>query len=159
MTNKERFQALCAQQIHRDGLASLMSWLEASDFYEAPASTRFHGSYPGGLVEHSLHVYDELNRLRKAYPEVPMSDETAAIISLFHDLCKVNMYLPEKRNRKNKDGVWEQYDAYSIQEIDIRIEQVRVPGADLSEAHARGGGGHQLPHGCLRRGPVRGEIL
>lgn len=116
MTNKERFQALCAQQIHRDGLASLMSWLEASDFYEAPASTRFHGSYPGGLVEHSLHVYDELNRLRKAYPEVPMSDETAAIISLFHDLCKVNMYQPEKRNRKNKDGVWEQYDAYSIQE-------------------------------------------
>lgn len=116
MTNKERFLSICEQQIHREGLPALMAWLEKSDFYEAPASTRYHGNHPGGLLEHSLNVFDELNRLRSAFPEVPMSDETAAIISLFHDLCKVNMYQPEKRNRKTPDGRWEQYDAYSIQE-------------------------------------------
>ena len=108
MTNKERFLSICERQIHREGLPALMAWLEKSDFYEAPASTRYHGNHPGGLLEHSLNVFDELNRLRSAFPEVPMSDETAAIISLFHDLCKVNMYQPEKRNRKTPDGRREQ---------------------------------------------------
>ena len=44
------------------------------------------------------------------------SDETVAVVSLFHDLCKVNFYASEKRNRKNEDGRWESYDAYTIKE-------------------------------------------
>lgn len=115
MDNKERFTTLCAA-IERDGVEDLMAWLDKSDFYTAPASTRFHGNWPGGLLEHSLNVYDELERLRKAYPEIHISDETAIIISLFHDLCKVNMYSPEKRNRKNAEGKWESYDAYTTKE-------------------------------------------
>lgn len=115
MENKERFLELCSQ-IKRDGIQDLMAWLERSDFYEAPASTRFHGNHPGGLLQHSLNVYDEMKRLLSVYPEIKASEETIAIITLFHDLCKVNFYITEKRNRKNEFGQWESYDSYSIKE-------------------------------------------
>lgn len=115
MDNKERFISLCSS-IKRDGISDLMKWLNKGDFYEAPASTRFHGSYEGGLLQHSLNVYDELKRLLSAYPNIECSEETATIISLFHDLCKVNFYAKEKRNRKNEMGQWESYDAYKVDE-------------------------------------------
>lgn len=116
MENKEIFKQAVENLIQRPGINDLMAWLEESDFYTAPASSRFHGSHPGGLLEHSINVYNELQRLLAAYPEVQCTKETAAIIALFHDVCKVNMYVPEKRNRKNDQGIWEQYDAYRIDE-------------------------------------------
>ena len=112
---KERFIELCST-IKRDGIDKLMSWLETTDFYDAPASRAYHGSYRGGLLQHSLNVYDQLVRLLKAYPEIQCSQETAVIISLFHDFCKINFYDTEKRNRKNSAGQWESYDAYTINE-------------------------------------------
>lgn len=115
LTEKERFIALC-EEIHRDGIGELMNWLESSDFYTAPASTRYHGSRPGGLLTHSINVYEELKRILQIYPDVDVSEETVAIVSLFHDLCKVNFYVSEKRNRKNEDGKWESYDSYTIKE-------------------------------------------
>ena len=66
LTEKERFIALC-EEIHRDGIGELMNWLESSDFYTAPASTRYHGSRPGGLVTHSINVYEELKRSGLGY--------------------------------------------------------------------------------------------
>ena len=114
-SNKERFIALCSQ-VKRDGMDRLMAWLETTDFFEAPASKAYHGAYQGGLLEHSLHVYDHLCRLLKAYPEIKCSEETAIIISLLHDFCKINFYTVEKRNRKNAEGKWESYDAYAIKE-------------------------------------------
>jgi len=114
-TNKERFISLCGN-IKRPGIEKLMKWLEESDFYTAPASSRYHGAYEGGLLAHSLSVYDELKRLLNAYPEIQVSKESAIICTLFHDLCKVNMYTKEKRNRKNERGQWETYDAYAIKE-------------------------------------------
>lgn len=114
--NQKRFISLCREHIRRDGLEDLLRWLDGSDFYTAPASTRFHGNYAGGLLEHSLHVYDELKRLADVYHDIPASEETLAIIALFHDMCKVNLYKTEKRNRKNENGVWESYDAYTTDE-------------------------------------------
>lgn len=110
--NKVRFLELC-KGIKRDGIDDLIKWLESSDFFVAPASTRFHGSYAGGLCEHSLNVYDEAKRLLEVYPEIEVSEETVLITTLFHDLCKVNNYASEKRNRKNAEGQWESYDAYT----------------------------------------------
>lgn len=81
MTNKERFLSLC-ENIQREGKDDLMAWLEKSDFYSAPASTRFHGNYAGGLLAHSLNVYDELNRLLQIYPEVHPSKDTLADASI-----------------------------------------------------------------------------
>lgn len=115
MTHKERFLDLCSK-VKRDGMSDLLQWLESGDFFYAPASTRFHGAYAGGLVEHSLNVYDELRRLLSVYPEIEMSEETVIIASLFHDICKANAYTQEKRNRKNADGKWESYDAYTWDE-------------------------------------------
>ena len=115
MENKERFLSLC-KQVDRQGIDELLQWLEDNQFFNGPASTRFHGSYAGGLLEHSLNVYSELKRLLSIYPEISVSEESVIITSLFHDLCKVNLYAVEKRNRKNEAGQWESYDAYSIKE-------------------------------------------
>lgn len=116
MENKERFLSLC-QKIHREGMSDLLNWLEKTDFYTCPASSRFHGAYPGGLLQHSLNVYDEAVRLLAAYPEIEISEESVIISTLFHDLCKVNYYSVQKKNRKNEEtGMWEKYDAYVVNE-------------------------------------------
>lgn len=116
MSNKERFVALC-ESVDRQGMDELLKWLETTDFYSAPASRGYHGAYAGGLLEHSLNVYDELKRLLAVYPEVEVPEDSVIIASLFHDLCKINFYAVEKRNRKNDEtGVWEKYDAYTIKE-------------------------------------------
>lgn len=115
MNIKERFVNLCLS-VERDGMKELLHWLESTDFYESPASTKFHGSFKGGLLEHSLNVYDETKRLLAAYPEVVVSEDSVVVASLFHDLCKVNYYKTEKRNRKNEHGQWESYDSYVADE-------------------------------------------
>ena len=111
------FRGLYNFDIHRSGSAELMEWLESTDFFQAPASTKYHEAYSGGLEEHSVKVYHELHRLLKAYPELAVSDETIAIVSLLHDVCKANCYKVEYRNRKNEaTGQWEKYPAYTFNE-------------------------------------------
>lgn len=73
----------------------MLAWIETTDFYYAPASTRFHGNHEGGLLEHSLNVYDALKDLVKQFPEIAVSEETIAISALFHDLCKANQWHKE----------------------------------------------------------------
>ena len=84
MDNKERFIEIFTSQIHRPGAAELLEWLESTDFFEAPASTHYHGSYTGGLVEHSLNVYYELIGAGRV-PGVPTA-ETYAVVALLHDI-------------------------------------------------------------------------
>ena len=114
MNYKETFLSLYQTNIHREGADKLLDYLlsPASDFFAAPASTRFHGAYAGGLVEHSINVYEclksymERTRVQSLYG-LSASDETIAIVSLLHDLCKVNCYKPGTRNVKDKNGVWQ----------------------------------------------------
>lgn len=114
--NRDRFISLL-ETTKRDGIADLIEWLKETDFFTAPASRAYHGAYSGGLCEHSLNVYDELTRLLKAYPEIKVEDDTVIISSLLHDLCKVNFYTTEMRNRKNEEtGVWEKVEVYAIKE-------------------------------------------
>lgn len=118
--NKERFVAVFRQKIHREGADKLLEFLlsESSDFFTAPASTRYHGAYPGGLLEHSLNVYDCLcdylarPRVREVYG-LSFSEETVAIVALLHDLCKLNFYVETTRNVK-ENGVWKTVPYYSI---------------------------------------------
>lgn len=114
--SKEKFVSLYRHFITRDGAEELLDYIESTDFFTAPASTRFHGVYEGGLCEHSINVFNELVRLLKAYPEVKVSGETAAIVSLLHDLCKANCYKIEMRNKKNEDGKWIQVPFYTFNE-------------------------------------------
>ena len=114
---KERFLEICKTKIHRDGIDELINWLERSDFFMAPASTKFHGSYESGLLEHSLDVYECLNNLVARYPSLNISEETVAICGLFHDLCKVNFYKKDKKRIKDiNTGQWDTIDTYIIDE-------------------------------------------
>lgn len=113
MTHK--FWELYDEYIHRPGSDKLRAWLQSTDIATAPASTRFHGSYAGGLMDHSVHVWEELVRLLKAYPEIKVTAETAAIVSLGHDFCKLNTYATELRNQK-VNGVWVQKPVYVFKE-------------------------------------------
>ena len=90
---KKEFLVLFQTLINREGKDELLDWLEHSDFFTAPASTRFHGNHEGGLLEHSLNVYHSLvSLLAQANLKDCYSDETVAIVSLLHDVCKVNYY-------------------------------------------------------------------
>lgn len=121
MTAKEEFISIYNEFIKRPGADKLLDYLEnKSDFFTAPCSTRFHGAYEGSLVEHSVNVYhclkDYLSRPRvKEVYGMEFSDETIAIVSLLHDVCKVNFYATEMRNRKNEEtGQWEKVPFYTI---------------------------------------------
>lgn len=120
MNFKEEFIGIASKYIKRDGLCDLLTWLDATDFYTAPASTRYHGAWEGGLVQHSLNVYCQLRRLAAMY-ELDLDgfdglDESIAIVALFHDLCKANSYKTEMRWRKNSYNQWEQYPTYTFKE-------------------------------------------
>lgn len=111
----EKFAEIYTQYIKRPGADRLFEWLRTTDFFSAPASTKFHGNHMGGLVEHSVNVWEELVRLLRAYPEVKVGGETVAIVSLLHDLCKIGCYKIELRNQK-VDGVWVQKPTYVFEE-------------------------------------------
>lgn len=83
----------------------------------APASTRFHGNYTGGLLEHSLNVYDKLSGFVARYPELEISPETVAVTALFHDLTKVNYYTVSSRNVKDDvTGAWHKEPFYKTED-------------------------------------------
>ena len=112
MTAKEKFIHYYKAYIQRAGADELLEYLcsDKSDFFTAPASTKFHGAYEGGLCEHSVNVFESLRdyvsrpRFKEEYG-LSYTDETLAIVALLHDLCKVNVYKVSTRNVK-KDGVW-----------------------------------------------------
>lgn len=120
---KERFIEIYKECIKRPGSDRLLEWLLTTDFFTAPASTRFHLSREGGLVEHSVHVYDRLRSLycheKTGKTEGPFDltsqeEETIAICALLHDVCKANFYAVEMRNKKNDQGVWEKVPFYIV---------------------------------------------
>ena len=112
MSFKDEFIEIYKENIKREGSEKFLEYLESpsSDFFTAPASTRFHGSYDGGLVEHSLNVYHCLDdylkreRVSELYG-LEYSPETVAIVSLLHDVCKINCYKKGTRNVK-ENGTW-----------------------------------------------------
>lgn len=105
--NTQRFNEIVNNTIHKQGIDKLMSYLASTDFYAAPASHRFHLSVPGGLVQHSLNVYDCLMAKKQSpfWGKIlsQYSDETLALVTLFHDLCKINFYVPSTKNVKVYD--------------------------------------------------------
>lgn len=121
MTKKEEFIEIFNKHITREGADRLLEYLDspASDFFTAPASTRFHLSREGGLLEHSLNVYyclkDYLERERaKDIFGLEYDIESVAICGLLHDLCKVNCYKKGFRNVKDENGVWQKVPTYEF---------------------------------------------
>ena len=116
---KQQFCEIFYDKIERDGAEELLNFLERSDFFEAPASTKNHSAYKGGLCQHSINVYHRFVKLLQMeygenYAEV-ISEESVAIIALLHDLCKVNFYAMDTKNVK-RDGQWVQEPFYRIED-------------------------------------------
>ena len=117
--DKERFVSIL-RATNRAGIANVIAGLEELGFFMAPASTRFHGSFPGGLMLHSLNVYDQAVILRDAELKVrpdlanALTDDTIAIAALLHDVCKAEVYKEVEKFRKDKDNQWEKYKTYTV---------------------------------------------
>ena len=113
---KDRFIETYQQHITRDGSTEFLDWLDKrTDFFTAPASTRFHGAYSEGLVMHSLNVFDLLFKRNEI--EKDENPESVAIVSLLHDVCKAEFYKETTRNVKNDmTGQWEKVPYYSVED-------------------------------------------
>ena len=111
---KEEFIELL-KSTKREGIDEIINFLEKTDFFKAPASTRFHGNYEGGLLEHSMKVYEILKyKVKKSVIDINVSDDTLIIVALLHDICKANYYKVDFRNAKNERGEWEKVPYYTV---------------------------------------------
>lgn len=112
---KDEFIEIFKEHIKRPGAEKLLSWLETTDFFVAPASTKFHCACPQGLVMHSVNVY---KTMREKYYDEEDSEESFAISALLHDICKAQFYKTSTRNVKNEEtGVWEKVPYYMVDDI------------------------------------------
>lgn len=110
--NKKEFIDIFNNNIKRNGSQDLLEYIKNSDFFTAPASSKYHLNIEGGLCKHSLNVFHHINRENlKKY-----SDETIAVVTLLHDLCKINFYKKYLRNVK-VDNQWKQVEEYKINEL------------------------------------------
>ena len=115
--NKDKFISLFNENIKREGADKLLEWLNKSDFFTAPASSKFHSNYEGGLCQHSINVFDRMIKLlENEYGEKweeKISKESVAVITLLHDVCKIDTYKKEFRNVK-VDNNWVQKPYWSV---------------------------------------------
>jgi len=105
--NIARFESLLGS-VHRDGIQNLMNYIRShTDFYKAPASARFHLACEGGLLQHSLNVYDCLTAKKQSPIWGPvlaeLTEDNLVIMALLHDLCKANFYTEGTKNQKTYD--------------------------------------------------------
>lgn len=113
---KEEFCRIFSENVKRHGAKELLDWLCKTDFFTAPASTKYHCACTNGLVMHSLSVYDVL--LEKHFDEETDSLESFTICALLHDLCKAQFYKVSTRNVKNEEtGNWEKVPFYAVDDV------------------------------------------
>ena len=119
MNKKEEFLKIYNENIKREGSKQFLEYLLSTDFFTAPASSKFHSAFEGGLLEHSLNTYYRFKKIiisefGENYIE-KITDESIAIIALLHDVCKVNTYKQEMRNTK-QNGNWVQVPYYTVED-------------------------------------------
>ena len=115
MGYKEEFIQIYQENIKREGSAELLEWLQKTDFFTAPASTKFHGACEQGLVMHSISVFKTL--VEKHFEPETDNMESFAICALLHDLCKAEFYKVSTRNVKNDEtGKWEKVPYYAVED-------------------------------------------
>jgi len=118
-SDKDRFTTIL-RNTGRRGIEAVLAELDKLGFYAAPASTRFHGSEPGGLLRHVMSVYDEAVAIRNVQIQLSPGVESrlpldsVAIAALLHDVCKAEVYKEVEKFRKDKNGQWEKYKTYGV---------------------------------------------
>ena len=117
---KDEFIRIFQTYVKRDGSKELLDWLQRSDFFDAPASSKFHMAVKGGLCAHSVNVYKRLVANAEVEFGVEwekfVSHESLAVCGLLHDLCKVNYYKEDLKNQKAEDGSWVKVPYYRVEE-------------------------------------------
>ena len=113
--NKELFLSTFRKNVQRPGAEKLLAWMETTDFFTAPASTRYHCACAGGLVQHSVNVYEVM--MEKHFDPACDNAESFALCALLHDVCKAQFYKVSTRNVKNEQtGQWEKVPYYTIED-------------------------------------------
>jgi len=116
---KKEYIDIFNKYINREGCQPLLEYLTKSDFFVAPASSQFHSAFEGGLCYHSINVFKRfLNMVKNEYGdnfEEKVSMETIAICSLLHDVCKIDTFKIDMRNKK-VDGNWVQVPFYTVED-------------------------------------------
>lgn len=98
---------------HIDYIEKVVSWIASTDFYDMPASTRYHESFKHGLLYHTIAVYNNMLELIQIPKFKSVDIDSATLCCLVHDWCKIGLYESYKRNVKNEEtGKWEQVDSY-----------------------------------------------
>lgn len=116
---KNEYIDIYTNNIKREGSKDLLDFLLKSDFFVAPASTQFHSAFEGGLCYHSINVYNRfrnsiINEYKDNWKNV-ISEESIAICALLHDVCKVDVYKSDFKNKK-VDGAWVQVPYYTMED-------------------------------------------
>ena len=126
MTDKETFiEALRATG--RAGVDKVIAGLEELGFFSAPASSKYHGNVPGGLLSHSLNVYTETKVIAetqiKLRPELAekLPESSITIAALLHDVCKAEIYKEVLKWRKDANDKWEQYKTSAIDDTSFPV--------------------------------------
>ena len=109
---RDEFIELFSRYVVREGAQKLLAWLDTTDFFTAPASTKFHCACENGLVMHSINVY---KAMRERYFEEGDNEESFAVCGVLHDICKSQYYRSSTRNVKNEEtGQWEKKPFYTV---------------------------------------------
>ena len=111
--NKKEYIEIFTKKIKRQGSLDLLEFLKKSDFFVAPASTKYHSAFEGGLCSHSLFVYQRLCELLRNEKILKIDQESIAICGLLHDVCKINYYKTDMKNVKI-NGEWQQQPYYLV---------------------------------------------
>jgi len=115
MSARDEFIQIFTENVSRNGAKELLAWLQNTDFFTAPASTKYHCACENGLVMHSVSVFNTM--MEKHFEEGVDSVESFAIAALLHDVCKAEFYKVSTRNVKNElTGQWEKQPYYSIED-------------------------------------------
>lgn len=123
---RERFENLL-RDTQRENIEYIIEDLDRWGFFEAPASSQGHGAYPGGLLEHSLNVYDAAMAVREdmiaARPDIEkmLQPASIAIAALLHDVCKADLYRLVKRKKRNEIGMYEDVEVYEIHDENFPV--------------------------------------
>lgn len=135
--NIKRFETML-RECKRDGIEELIGFLRKSDFYTAPASTRYHSCHEGGLLEHSLNVADcLLNKLKNPTWKNILSEvgrESIILCALLHDVCKTFFYVVEMKNKKVYKDTGKKIDSNG------RYDWETVPGYTVDDKYPYGHG-------------------
>lgn len=130
--------------VERDGVQSLLEWLESTDFYTAPASTKYHGAYAGGLLEHSLNVYYRLVRRNTG-----INIDTLTITALLHDVCKIHLYEKQdgggyRHNEQFPIGHGEKSVILILRHMQLTDEEITAISWHMGAFDSRAGAGRSL---------------